>query len=36
MAELEKLGPKYRLSLSLLTYRIAKDPRFDRLKCDRR
>ncbi|RSH83457.1 rRNA-processing protein fcf1 [Apiotrichum porosum] len=29
MAELEKLGPKYRLAL-----KIAKDPRFDRLKCD--
>ncbi|DAA77979.1 TPA_exp: hypothetical protein A8136_5682 [Trichophyton benhamiae CBS 112371] len=27
--ELEKLGPKYRLAL-----RIAKDPRFERLKCD--
>ncbi|EGD94308.1 hypothetical protein TESG_01828 [Trichophyton tonsurans CBS 112818] len=29
LAELEKLGPKYRLAL-----RIAKDPRFERLKCD--
>jgi len=29
LAELEKLGPKYRLAL-----RIAKDPRFDRLHCD--
>ncbi|ODV91302.1 hypothetical protein CANCADRAFT_122429 [Tortispora caseinolytica NRRL Y-17796] len=28
MAELEKLGPKYRIAL-----RIAKDPRFARLKC---
>ncbi|XP_076809863.1 rRNA-processing protein FCF1 homolog [Clavelina lepadiformis] len=28
MAELEKLGPKYRVAL-----RIAKDPRFDRLPC---
>eukprot|EP00160_Parvularia_atlantis_P020217 Unigene8273_Nuclearia_a/m.25409 Unigene8273_Nuclearia_a/g.25409 ORF Unigene8273_Nuclearia_a/g.25409 Unigene8273_Nuclearia_a/m.25409 type:complete len:115 (-) Unigene8273_Nuclearia_a:52-396(-) len=28
MAELEKLGPKYRLAL-----RIAKDPRFERLTC---
>jgi rRNA-processing protein FCF1 len=30
LAELEKLGPKYRLAL-----RIAKDPRFERLHCDR-
>jgi rRNA-processing protein FCF1 len=30
LAELEKLGPKYRLAL-----KIAKDPRFDRLHCDR-
>ncbi|CAK9782511.1 unnamed protein product [Cutaneotrichosporon oleaginosum] len=29
LAELEKLGPKYRLAL-----KIAKDPRFDRLHCD--
>lgn len=29
LAELEKLGPKYRLAL-----RIAKDPRFERLRCD--
>ncbi|KAK2850579.1 rRNA-processing protein fcf1 [Arthroderma sp. PD_2] len=29
LAELEKLGPKYRLAL-----RIAKDPRFERVKCD--
>ncbi|ORX38550.1 Fcf1-domain-containing protein [Kockovaella imperatae] len=29
LAELEKLGPKYRLAL-----RIAKDPRFERLHCD--
>ncbi|KKZ61097.1 rRNA-processing protein FCF1 [[Emmonsia] crescens] len=29
LAELEKLGPKYRIAL-----RIAKDPRFERLKCD--
>lgn len=29
MAELEKLGPKYRLAL-----RVAKDPRFERVKCD--
>ncbi|KZZ87596.1 FCF1 small subunit [Ascosphaera apis ARSEF 7405] len=29
IAELEKLGQKYRLAL-----RIAKDPRFERLKCD--
>lgn len=29
MAELEKLGPKYRLAL-----RIARDPRFERIKCD--
>jgi U3 small nucleolar RNA-associated protein 24 len=29
LAELEKLGPKYRIAL-----RIAKDPRFKRLKCD--
>ncbi|KAF8477489.1 Fcf1-domain-containing protein [Kalaharituber pfeilii] len=29
MAELEKLGPKYRIAL-----RIARDPRFQRLKCD--
>lgn len=29
MAELEKLGPKYRIAL-----RIARDPRFERLKCD--
>lgn len=29
LAELEKLGPKYRLAL-----RVAKDPRFERLKCD--
>ncbi|KAK4689516.1 U3 small nucleolar RNA-associated protein 24, partial [Tremellales sp. Uapishka_1] len=29
LAELEKLGPKYRLAL-----RIAKDPRFERLGCD--
>jgi U3 small nucleolar RNA-associated protein 24 len=28
MAELEKLGPKYRIAL-----RIAKDPRFERLRC---
>ena len=28
MAELEKLGPKYRVAL-----RIAKDPRFERLPC---
>jgi len=31
LAELEKLGPKYRLAL-----RIAKDPRFERLHCDRK
>jgi len=30
LAELEKLGPKYRLAL-----KIAKDPRFERLHCDR-
>jgi U3 small nucleolar RNA-associated protein 24 len=29
MAELEKLGPKYRIAL-----RIARDERFERLKCD--
>ncbi|KAL1411311.1 Oxysterol-binding protein OBPa [Vanrija albida] len=29
LAELEKLGPKYRLAL-----KIAKDPRFDRVHCD--
>ena len=29
LAELEKLGPKYRLAL-----RVAKDSRFERLKCD--
>lgn len=29
LAELEKMGPKYRLAL-----RIAKDERFERLKCD--
>ena len=29
MAELEKLGPKYRIALC-----IAKDPRFERLPCD--
>ncbi|RPA81168.1 DUF652 domain protein [Ascobolus immersus RN42] len=29
MAELEKLGPRYRIAL-----RIAKDPRFERIKCD--
>lgn len=29
LAELEKLGPKYRLAL-----RIAKDPKFERIKCD--
>ena len=29
MGELEKMGPKYRVAL-----RIAKDPRFKRLKCD--
>ena len=29
LAELEKLGPKYRLAL-----RVAKDPRFERLRCD--
>jgi U3 small nucleolar RNA-associated protein 24 len=29
LAELEKLGQKYRLAL-----RIAKDPRFERVKCD--
>jgi U3 small nucleolar RNA-associated protein 24 len=29
LAELEKLGPKYRLAL-----RVAKDPRFERVKCD--
>jgi len=29
MAELEKLGPKYRIAL-----RIAKDPRFERITCD--
>lgn len=28
MAELEKLGPKFRLAL-----RVAKDPRFERLPC---
>lgn len=28
MAELEKLGPKYRVAL-----RVAKDPRFDRITC---
>jgi U3 small nucleolar RNA-associated protein 24 len=28
MAELEKLGPKYRLAL-----RLAKDPRFERIPC---
>lgn len=31
LAELEKLGQKYRLAL-----RIAKDPRFERVKCDHR
>ncbi|EEA19778.1 rRNA-processing protein fcf1 [Talaromyces marneffei ATCC 18224] len=31
LAELEKLGQKYRLAL-----RIAKDPRFERIKCDHR
>jgi len=29
IAELEKLGPKYRLAL-----RVAKDPRWTRLQCD--
>jgi len=29
MAELEKLGPRYRIAL-----RIARDPRFERLRCD--
>ncbi len=29
MAELEKLGPKYRIAL-----RIARDERFERLRCD--
>lgn len=29
LAELEKMGPKYRLAL-----RVAKDPRFERVKCD--
>ena len=29
MAELEKLGPKFRVAL-----RIAKDPRFERIHCD--
>lgn len=29
LAELEKLGQKYRLAL-----RVAKDPRFERIKCD--
>ncbi len=29
MGELEKMGPKYRVAL-----RIARDPRFKRLKCD--
>ncbi|KAF9892588.1 hypothetical protein FE257_000990 [Aspergillus nanangensis] len=29
LAELEKLGPKYRLAL-----RVAKDPRFERIRCD--
>ena len=29
MAELEKLGPRYRIAL-----RIARDPRFERIKCD--
>jgi U3 small nucleolar RNA-associated protein 24 len=29
LAELEKLGPKYRIAL-----RIAKDPRFERIACD--
>lgn len=29
MAELEKLGPRYRIAL-----RIARDERFERLKCD--
>lgn len=29
LAELEKLGPKYRLAL-----RVAKDPRFERVRCD--
>lgn len=29
LAELEKLGPKYRLAL-----KIAKDPRFERVHCD--
>lgn len=29
MAELEKLGPRYRLAL-----RIARDTRWERLKCD--
>jgi U3 small nucleolar RNA-associated protein 24 len=29
MAELEKLGPKYRIAL-----RIARDERWERLKCD--
>ncbi|KAL0640077.1 rRNA-processing protein fcf1 [Maublancomyces gigas] len=29
MAELEKLGPRYRIAL-----RIARDPRFERVKCD--
>ena len=29
LAELEKLGPKYRLAL-----RVAKDPSFERIKCD--
>lgn len=31
MAELEKLGQKYRIAL-----RIARDPRFIRVKCDHR
>lgn len=31
LAELEKMGPKYRLAL-----RIAKDERFERVRCDHR
>ena len=31
LAELEKLGPKYRVAL-----RIAKDPRFERIPCEHR
>jgi U3 small nucleolar RNA-associated protein 24 len=36
MAELEKMGEKYRIALKFvcfLNYRVARDPRFERLPC---